>query len=327
MFSQVSLISFIASHIQLKHKQIDLLETRKVVGTLSVLLNYTFFVDLKYKEAVLDLKDKLIEVEALKSEKYELRKHIEEMMIKEENNVKDVRSLEAKIPRQMAKVSEMEVKEKALKIEATRIEAEIEKFEMNFIEIRSEVENLKSLAVTDQEVESILASKGSIAKQLEEQDQITIAGRQKLEQNSQSIEQALAITNKMEALFASTDIDADEIKYKKEQLDKIKAEVNVMQSNIVKIQGNIEAYTQKLQLKTGSVKQLIKKRDAVKNADNSHDTEQRKEMKELENLLRKLSAHEAALAATHQRLKDEQQLLYKFATNVIKHISTKNFEE
>lgn len=292
-----------------------------------MLLNYSFFVDLKYKETILDLKDKLNEVDALKSEKHELRKHLEEVKIREENNVKEIRSLDAKIPRQTAKLLDMEANEKALKTEAARIEAEIEKFETDFSEIKNEVENLKTLVVPDQEIESVLASEGSIAKQLEEQDQITIAGRQKLEQNSQSIEQALASTNKMEALFASIDIDADKMIYKKEQLDKIKAEVNALQSNIVKIRMNIETYTHSLQLKTGSVKQVVEKLNAVKNAANSQDTEQQKELKELENLVHKLLSHEAALAHTNQRLKDEQALLFKLATNVIKHISTKNFEE
>lgn len=292
-----------------------------------MLLNYSFFVDLKYKETILDLKDKLKEVDDLKTEKHELRKHLEEVKIKEENNVKDIRSLDAKIPRQTAKLLEMEANEKALKTEAARIEAEIEKFEMNFSEIKNEVDNLKNLVVSDKEIESVLASEGSIAKQLEEQDQITIAGRQKLEQNSQSIEQALAVTNKMEALFASADIDADELKYKKEQLDKIKAEVNSLQSNIVKIRSNIETYTHNLKVNTGSVQQLVGKLNAVKNAANFQDTEQRKELKELENLVRRLLSHEAALALTNQRLKDEQTLLFKLATNVIKHISTKKFDE
>lgn len=258
--------------------------------------------------------------------KHKLLTDIEQSKIKEENNVKSIRDLDAKIPRQKAKNEELEEKEKRLREDFTKVQADCEKSDLNLMEVKNELANVKNLAVSEQEMDSIISAKDAIEKQLEEQDQITFAGRQKLKENSHSIEEAQAITVKMEALCSSFNIDASDIKSKKKQVEDLKAETNNLKSNISKLTLDIESLSQTLTMKNANVTQLIKKRDTIKKTYGTKEAEQRKELKEMENLLRKLTTQEAALSSTNQRLRDEQELLFKVASNVIKHISSQIFD-
>jgi chromosome segregation ATPase len=298
-----------------------------VFNVLNCLLNYCAFVRHTYARTVLDLKGKLRERDELRMVKHQLLTDIEQAKIKEENNVKSIRDLDAKIPRQKSKIEELEEKEKRLREEITRIQAESEKSDLNLMEMKNELANIKSLAVSEVEMDSIISAKEVIEKQLEEQDQITFAGRQKLKENSHSIEEAQAITSNMETLHASFNIDASDIKTKKKEVEELKVEVNSFKSNISQLKIDIESLSQTLDMKNNNVTKLIKKRDEIKKSYTTKEAEQRKELKEKENLLRKLTMKEAALSATNQRLRDEQDLLFKVASNVIKHISNQIFED
>lgn len=240
--------------------------------------------------------------------------------------MKSIKDLDARIPRQKSKNEELEEKEKRLREEFAKVQADCEKSDLSLIEVKNELANIKSFAVSEQEVDSIVSAKEAIEKQLEEQDQITFAGRQKLKENSRSIEEQRSITIKMEALHSSFDIDASDIKNKKMQVEDLKVEVNSFKSNISKLQLDIESLSQTVNMKNTNVTQLIKKRDEVKKIYGTKEAEQRKELKEKENLVRKLTTQEAALSSTNQRLREEQELLFKVASNVIKHISSQVFD-
>lgn len=263
----------------------------------------------------------------MRTTKNQLRKNIEEAKIKEENNIHDIRDLEEKIPKRNAKMVELEEKEKSLKSELLKIQEDFDLAEMQLLETKNELENAKTMAVSDQEVESIIHAKEVIEKQLEEQDQITAAGRQKLKENSRAIEEANAITTKMEALHSSFNMDAGDTKTKNKQVENLQIEINSLKAKISKNRLDLESITQNLQMKSDSLAKFIEKRDEIKKSFSAKEAEQRKELKEKENQLRKLRSKETALAATHQRLKDEQQLVFKLASNAIKHISNNLFED
>lgn len=294
---------------------------------LNCLLNYCNFVRYTYSETIQDVKIKLKEREELRLTKHQLLTEIEQAKIKEENNVKSIRDLESKIPRQKAINEELEEKEKRLRQELSRIQTECEKSDLNLIEVKNELANIKTLAVSDQEIDSIIAAKESIEKQLEEQDQITFAGRQKLKENSRAIEEAQAITTKAESLLPLVNINVGEIKAKKKEVEDLKAEVKALKTNISKIQLEIDSTSQSLEMKNRNVTQLINKCDEVKRSYSAKEFEQKKELKDKENLYRKLSTQEAALASTNQRLLDENELLFKVTSNVIKHISSQIYDD
>lgn len=259
--------------------------------------------------------------------KNQLLTDIEQSNIKEENNIKSIRELEAKIPRQNAKNQELEEKEKRLGEELTKIQVECEKSELNLLEVKNELTNISSFAVSDQEIKSIINAKELVEKQLEEQDQITFACRQKLKENSHAIEEARAITAKMEILHTSFNIDASDIKIKKKEVEDLKVETNSLKANISTVQDEINSISQSLEVKKNNVTQLINKRDEVKKTYGKKEAQQRKELNVKESLMRKLAAQEADLSSLNQRLRDEQELLFKVASNVIKHISCKIFDD
>lgn len=292
------------------------------------MLNYCVFIRHTYNTTIGVLKDQIAERDELRSIKNQLRKEIEESKIREENNIKGIKEYDSKIPRQRAKLAELQENSMNLRNEMSRLEIDTEKMEMRLIETKNELCSIKTISMTDQEMESIVSAKETIEKQLEEQDQITFAGRQKLKENAHAIDEALVVTTKMEALQSSfSNIDASGIKSQKTQVENLELEVNALKSSISENSATVKQLSQSLEFKQKSLAQLNKKRDKVHSSYANKNAEQKKEMREKENMSRKLSIQELTLASTNQRLSKEQDLTFKLASNVLKHISNTIFKD
>lgn len=295
---------------------------RKTSNIIKYLLNYVVFVRHTYKRTVYAVKEKLEERNDLLTTKNKLRKDIEESKIREDNNAKSMKSMDSKIIRQKTKISQLETKEKSLKNEVAKIQGDTERLDMKLNECRSEVENIKSLVVNDQEIASIMASKATVEKQLEEQAHITAAGRQKFVENSHAIEKAAAITSKMENLLSNLSVDTENIKIKMKQVEELSSELVTNENETKSLEFEITACTQTLEAKHQSMKQLNKEVKSTEASKKSEVTKRKKVLKEKQNILRKLSVKEAELGTVNQNLVEKQKLLYQLASNAIKHMAT-----
>lgn len=273
------------------------------------------------------MKEQLEERNDLLTTKNKLRKDIEEARIREDNNVKSMKSMDSKIIRKKTKISQLEAKEKSLKNEAAKIQDETERVDMKLTECRSEVENVKSLIVNDQEVASIMASKANVEKQLEEQAHITAAGRHKFKENSHAIEKAAAITSKMENLFSNLSVDTEKIKIKMKQVEELSSELVTTENDTKSLDFEITACAQTLEAKQHSIKELTNEVKCTEASKKSEVTKRKKVFKETRNILRKLSVKEAELASKSQNLSEKQKLLYQLASNAIKHMSANIYEQ
>lgn len=285
------------------------------------MLNYVVFVRHTYKRTVLAVKEKLEERNDLLTAKNKLRKDIEEVKIREDNNVKSAKNLDSKIIRQKTKISQLESKEKALKNEAIKLQGNTERIDVKLAECRNEVENIKSCVVSDQEIASIMASKASVEKQLEEQAHITAAGRQKFVENSHAIEQSEAVTTKMEKLLTGLAVDSEKIKIKMKQVAEHGSELKSCQNETKSLNFEIAACAQTLEAKKQTVSQLSEELKGTESKKKRKAYKQKKVLKEKQNILRQLSVKEAALGAVSQSLVEKQKLLYQLANNAMKHMS------
>ena len=300
---------------------------KRVFNVLNCLLNYCNFVRYTYAETIQDLKITLQDRDDFRMIKHQLLTNIEKAKIKKENDIKLIRDFDTKIPRQRTINEELENKEKRLRQELNKIHVECEKSDVDLIGAKTELENMKNLIVSDQEIDNILSAREQTEKQLEEQDQFSIAVRQRLKENAHGIEKAQEITTIMDSLLSSFRIDAGEMKNKNKEVEDLKTEINILKSKISRIQLEIETLSQSIEMKNKNITHIILKRDEIKKSYSLKGAEKKKELIEKENFLRRLVITEASLATANQRLRDEQQLLFKVASNVIKHISIKMFDK
>lgn len=285
------------------------------------------FVRHTYKRTVHAVKEKLEERNDLLTKKNKLRKDIEEVKIREDNNVKSMKNLDSKIIRQKTKVSQLETKEKSLKNEIVKLQGDTERIDMKLAESRNEVENIRSCVVNDQEIASIMASKASVEKQLEEQAHITAAGRRKFVENSHAIEKAAAVTSKMENLVTSLNVDAENIKIKMKQVDDLNSELVTHQNETKGLNFEVAACVQTLEAKQQTINQLSKELNGTENLKKKESSKRKKVLKEKQNILRKLSVKEAELGTSNQNLVEKQKILYQLANNAIKHMSSNIYEQ
>lgn len=306
---------------------ISILGFKKTFNVLKYLLNFCAFVRHTYSETIGALKGQMQERDELRAVKNQLRKEIEDAKIREENNARSIKDLDAQIPRQKAKIVEQEEKLKSLRNEAARIHEECEKTDMKMLEQKSEIAEISNVLVSDQEIQSILTAKEDVERQLEEQDQITAAGRQKLQENSNAIDEASAITAKMETLQFSYKFDAGELKNQNKQVEDLQVEINSLRSDIKKMRVEYESTVQNEKLKRANIARLLKNREEIAHNYKLKEADQRKEFIENDNLVHKLRTQEAALTIKNQQLKYEQALFFKLSRNTMNFLSEKNFED
>lgn len=290
--------------------------------------NYCVFGRHTYSSTILDLKEKIQEREELRISCNNLRKELEGAKIKEENNIKAIKEVDMKIPRHKEKLAEAEGKAKNLRNEIARLAEAFEQSEMTLLELKNELDSAKTLAVSDDEAQIIISAKESVDKQLEEQDQMAITYRERLQDNSRAIKEAGEITRRMEAILKAFEgVNTSEIKNQNKQLEELKTEVARLKSSITQTRTQCEQLSQNLEIKRNAVAQLQKRKSDIQQRQSNKEAGYKKELKEKKNLKRKLITQEAALNSTYQRLLDERERSFKVTANVIKQISSSLFED
>lgn len=257
-----------------------------------------------------------------------LRKELEEAKIKEENNVKAIKDLDQKIPRQREKLAEAQTNVKSLKAKTASIKEDIQMMEMNFLESKNQAESVKLLIVSDEEAQSILKAMESLEREIEEQNEIAASYHQKYQDNSKAIKEVSEIVEKMEALLAQfKSIDAGEIKADKKRHDTLRIEDTRLRSSIATNRSQIERLSHNIAMKREALAQLHKKVEDAEKMHSVKKAESKKELKGKRNLMRKLALEEAGLHSTYKRLLDDRNRSFKVTTNVMKHISNSLFED
>lgn len=261
------------------------------------------------------------ERDALRSTKNQLRKDIEEAKIAEENCVKMYRDYEIKIPQQKSTIATLQEKEERLKKEIQNIEQEIEKVDMLYLEIKSQKTARDANIVCEQEAESIYASLESVTRQLSEQEDIIMALRFKLNENSATVEKVRSLTNKMESIQSEFAIDTAELKTLRKNLNNLESSLKIMKNNIVQLNSEIESLTQSIRSKKETIIKMNRKKEGIESTIGSKDKENLQVLKQQVAVLHKIAIKEDELLSTKQRIKDEYELIYKIASNVIKQMS------
>ncbi|CAG9797743.1 unnamed protein product [Chironomus riparius] len=301
--------------------------TFKVVfNTLRYLLNYTFFVNMMYSSNIVECAKKVVERDNLRTIKNQLRKDIEQAKIEEENCVKQYRDLEKRIPQQNSTIATLQEKEERLKQEIQRIEQDIEKTDMILLELNSRKSGLTENIVNDQEAETIYASRESVERQLCEQEDFILAGRQKLKEHSSTIERLRTITNDMKNIHSEFVFDTSDLKELRKNKINSEGNLNSLKISISQSTAEIESLTQNIKIKQENIIKLNKKKDEIEATIGSKDKENLQILKQQASSLRKLAIKEDELLDIKIRIKHEFELLYKFSSNVIKQMCTSFYD-
>lgn len=275
---------------------------------------------------IAELKAKIKLRDELRTTKHKLQKEIEEAKIKEKNNTKDMKDLDEKIPREKARVLNLESEVEQVRSELAKNEKEYEKSDIKLLELKNELNSVRLQEISEQEIESLFSAKRNVEKQLEEQEQLTVAGCEALKVNAQSIEESLAITGKFEAVFAAYQLDSVELKNKK-KVEDLKVEINALKASIGKHEQDIKLMDQNIEMKSSNIAKLNKGREEAKRLYSAKIAELKSELNRKNLLLHKLTTKEGALIATRDRLIENQQVVFQVAGNALKHVSSHMFND
>lgn len=279
-----------------------------------------------YSSNIVECAKKVEERDNLRTIKNQMRKDIEQSKIEEENCVKQYRELEKRIPQQNSTIATLQEKEERLKQEIQKIEQEIEKTDMVLLELKSRKSALTENIVNDQEAETIYATKESVERQLCEQEDFIVAGRQKLKENSCTVERLRSVTNKMESIYSEFVFDTNDMKVLRKNMINSEGNLNSLKLSISQITAEIESLTQNIKIKKDNIVKVNKKKDEVEATVGSKDKENLQILKQQASSLRKLAIKEEELLDIKQRIKDEFELLYKISSNVIKQMCTSFYD-
>lgn len=275
-----------------------------------------------YSNNIVECAKKVEECDNLRTIKNQLRKDIEQAKIEEENCVKQYRDLEKRIPQQNSTIAKLQEKEEKLKKEIQQIEQDIEKADMVLLELKSRKSALTENIVNDKEAETIYATKELVEHQLFEQEDFILAGRQKLKENSSTVEKLRSVTNKMENIYSEFVFDTSDIKVLRKDLIHSEGNLNGLLNSISQITSEIESLSQKIKIKKDNIVKLEKTKDEIEATIGSKDKENLLTIKQQASVLHKITIKEKELLSKMQRIKDEMDLIYKFSTNVMKQMST-----
>lgn len=274
-----------------------------------------------YSKNIIESAKRVAERDNLRTTKNQLRKEIEEAKIEGDNCVKMYRDYEKRIPQQKCTIATLQEKEERLVKEIQKVEQEIEQTDMLLLELKSQKTSLSENIVCDQEAEAIYASKESVQRQLHEQEDYIIAGRQKLKENSATVERIRSLTNKMEALHSEFSIDTSDIKHLKSNFVKQQLSLSNLKNNIEQLQSAIDYLTQNIRIKNENIAKLNSKKEEIEATIGSKDKANLQVLKQQVIKLHEISVKEDKLLYEKQRIKDELDLLYTISTNVIKQMS------
>ena len=305
-----------------------LLDSKKTYAVLNYLLNYCVFIRHTYSSTIGSLKVKMNERDELRTTRNNIRKELEETKIKEENNIKMIKELDNKLPRQRDKNVESKEELNNLRNEIAKLKEEFEKLEMDLIELKNELEKAKTLTVSDEEVQSIISTKEAVEKELEEQNQFTSINRQKLQDNSRAIKEASEITSMMDqVLVRLSGFDISEVKDLRKRIDQLKIDLAKLKSGVAQKKTQHEHKSHIMESKKNSIAYHRNKLADLKIQQSAKETALKKALKEKKNLHRKLSPEEAALSVTYKQLIEDRDRAYRLTANVMKQICSNLFED
>jgi outer membrane murein-binding lipoprotein Lpp len=301
-----------------------ILAPKRVLNVLRSILNYNAYVQHTYNATIQKAKERLKERDELLMIRNQLRSEIESEKIKEGNISSHIKELEAKIPQQKTKIADLQEKEKALKSEINRNNEEREKCETKVSELISHLEELKASTISDEEVKSIEIAQQQIEEQRREQHEISNSARQKLVEDTCNIEKTTTLIKNLESILPNDRVDVKSFKTLNEEIQDLKSEINLLHQNHAKVQAELTSIKQHAKTKNKLYEDESKQLDEKQNHFKTILTQQKKEIKDKKNELKKLKTISANQRLTNARLRKEQTTLYQINQDLIKHISNQS---
>ncbi|KAG5674952.1 hypothetical protein PVAND_004896 [Polypedilum vanderplanki] len=302
-------------------------DTKTVKRALKYLMNFVFFYNQFYSNTISKCAQELSERNELQSRKNHIRKEIEQAKITEEKVVKTLRELDKTVPQQKSTVAILQENEERLKLEVNKIEEEIEKCDLKIAENKTQIITINESIVPEEEAKSILLSREKVMQQLEEQEDIITACRQKLKENSASIEVANSLVLKMEAILSQYNVDTTVTENMKKKLENLESNVNQLKRNIANMSSEKQSLTQQIQFKKDNIAKLIKQREEVEKTIGNEDKANVQILKQLTLELRDLSARENEMVEKENTVKEEMNLIFKVGSNVFKQMNESIYED
>lgn len=291
-----------------------------VVKVMHQMMCYLAFVQVTFN-SINQCHKKVQQRNQLQTQKNHLRKKIEEAKIYNELNWKQIKDTEKKIPEHLAKVDTLVERENRLKKDILSIQQEMEACNMNVEELKAQAARFRENIVNDAEANSILTTRDQVQSLLAEQEEIVVAGRQKLSENSASIEKVQSITNKMEQIIASGHFDTTELKEMKEKFDILEANVSKLVDSSNQNSVQIAALTKTIDQKKENIAKLLLQKNEAETTYYNLTRGNSNVIRQKNSILKELSTKEDILFNTKIAIKDEFDLLYTMAANIIKQMS------
>lgn len=265
--------------------------------------------------------DKILQRNQLLTQKNHLRKKIEESKIYDEQNLKQIKETEKKIPEQHAKIHTLVERENRLKKDILSIQQEMEACNMNVEELKAQATRFRENIVNDAEANSILTSREQINSLLAEQEEFITAGRQTLSENSASIEKIQTITNKMEQIIVTGNLNFTELGQMKEKFDTLEVSANEHIDSINKCSVEIINTKRNLKQKKENVAKLLLQKNEAETTYSNLTRANSNVLRQKLSIVKELSMQEDVLSNAKIAVKDELDLLYTISSNVIKQMS------
>lgn len=302
----------IASGNAFKICYMDLLKPKRhcVTACLHYLSNYVAFYREVYK-SILISHQQIKELEDLKTQRNNLKRMIEASKLT--RNAQTQMSL---------------FKDRAEKLKKELVSVNEEKNKCNFTidELRSQIDAISVNIVNEQEAKSILDSLKEVKAQFEEQEEIVISERSRLQEMSQSIEKVQSATNKMETIIATNSVDLTGLKDIKANYESLNVNVTKLIEKINENNHEIQILNQDFENKKKNIAQLSAMENEAEKVYNQVIKADKNELKKREVVLKSIENRENELYNAQAIVKEEMELIYNVASNVIKQMSESIYE-
>lgn len=300
---------------------------KKTFNVLRSILNYSAFVNQMINKTIVPANEELKRRDELVMIKNQLTAEIEGVKIREMNNAAQIRELDTLIPRQKAKIRELEEDEKKYKAESMKYQMECENVEIQITELRNHLKELRESMITDEECESILKARKHIEAQICEQGQVSATARNNLLDISRKIEDSSQVVARMESILDEfKTIDTKARKNDWVALKKLQNEVKDLNEKLKKTQAEITSVKQFLKCQSKTLENNKKKRDEYRVQLTSELSKLKLEVKETTEVFKITKADESKLVSENLSIRDDSEKLYKLASNVVKHIVNQSYD-
>lgn len=297
-----------------------------VFEIIKMLLSYTSFVKKAFDEMDI-VKKNIKERENLRNKKNQLRKVIEESKIHNEQNLQMIKDTEKQIPHCKSTISALMEREEHLKKELLSLHLEMEKCDLNIDEMKSQQLSIKENIVNDDEAQNIIETREQIMQQLIEQEEVIAASRQSLKENSATIEKIQSLIIKMEQIFNISNFDMSDMKKMKKDIENLETSINELRFSNEQSSTDIQNTSIAIDQKTKIIEILSLKKEEAEAVFNNLTRANSNIIRQKNVILKELEAKEDSLFTTKNIIKEEIELLYKIASNIIKQMSESFFQE